>query len=56
VDFWDIDALADSIYGLINYPGLSKMFISLGKEEVDHMKWDYASSKVLDVYNSVVNN
>jgi len=56
VDFWDIDALADSIYGLINYDGLSKMFVSLGKEEVEHMKWDYASSKVLDVYKSVVNN
>lgn len=56
VDFWDIDALADSIYGLINYDGLSKMFVSLGKNEVDHMKWDYASAKVIDVYNSLVNN
>lgn len=56
VDFWDIDALADAIYGLLNYPGLSKMFISLGKEEVDNMKWDYAASRVADVYLSVVNN
>lgn len=56
VDFWDVDALADSIYGLINYPGLSKMFISLGKEEVDNMKWDYSAAKVLDVYYSIVNN
>ena len=55
VDFWDIDALADSIYGLVNYEGLSKMFVSLGKEEVDNMKWDNASAKVLDVYKSVVN-
>ncbi len=55
-DFWDIDALADSIYGLLHYEGLSKMFVALGKKEVEAMKWDYAAAKVLDVYFSVVNN
>ncbi len=54
VDFWDIDALADSIWGLTHYPGLSKMFISYGKEEVDNMKWDNAAMKVIEVYNSVI--
>lgn len=54
VDFWDIDALADSIWGLTHYEGLSKMFVSLGKEEVDNMKWDNAAVKVIDVYNSLM--
>jgi len=50
VDFWDIDALADSIYGLLHYDGLSGMFKSLGKVEVDNMKWDNAAANVKDIY------
>ncbi len=55
VDFWDIDALADAIYGLLHYEGLKKMFYRYGKEEVDNLKWDNASFKVLDVYQKAVN-
>ncbi|MCX6243186.1 MAG: glycosyltransferase family 4 protein [Bacteroidetes bacterium] len=51
VDFWDIDALADAIYGLLHYEGLKKMFIRYGKEEVDNLKWDNAAGEVLAVYN-----
>jgi glycogen synthase len=50
VDFWDIDALADAIYGLLHYEGLNKMFTRYGKEEVDNLKWDNAAYKVLEVY------
>jgi glycosyltransferase involved in cell wall biosynthesis len=51
VDFWDIDALADAIYGLLHYEGLKKMFVKYGKEEVDNLKWDNAAAKVIEVYN-----
>jgi glycosyltransferase involved in cell wall biosynthesis len=54
VDFWDVDALADSIYGLLNYKGLSSMFISHGKEEVDNLKWENAAFKVKEVYETVL--
>ena len=27
VDFWDVDALADDIYALINYPALSHLLL-----------------------------
>jgi glycogen(starch) synthase len=50
VDFWDIDALSDSIYGLLHYDALSRMFIKYGKEEVDNMKWDDSAIKVRLVY------
>ncbi len=50
VDFWDIDALSDSIYGLLHYEALSKMFIKYGKEEVDNMKWENSAIKVRLVY------
>ena len=51
VDFWDIDALADAIYGLLHYEGLKKMFVKYGKDEVDNLKWDNAAAKVIEVYN-----
>lgn len=54
VDFWDIDALADSIYGLLNYPALSNMFIKHGKLEVENLKWDNAAQKVKEVYKSLL--
>ena len=55
VDFWDIDALADAIYGLLHYEGLQKMFRRYGKDEVDNLKWDNAAFKVLEVYDQAVN-
>lgn len=54
VDFWDIDAMADMIYGLLHYEGISKMFKQYGKTEVDNMKWDHAASKVVEVYSSAI--
>jgi glycosyltransferase involved in cell wall biosynthesis len=53
VDYWDVDALADAIYALVQYPALSKMFSSKGLEEVTGLKWDNAAAKVKAVYESV---
>jgi glycosyltransferase involved in cell wall biosynthesis len=53
IDFWDVDAMADSIYGLLHYEGLSKMFRRYGKTEVDNLKWENAAIKVKEVYESV---
>ncbi|HNW90655.1 MAG TPA: glycosyltransferase family 4 protein [Bacteroidales bacterium] len=54
IDFWDIDAMADAIYGLLHYDALSVMFRKHGKAEVENLKWDSASSKIKDVYYKVV--
>ena len=54
VDFWDVDALADSIYGLLNYKALANFFIQHGQDEVNNLKWDNAAKQVIDVYNSVL--
>ncbi len=54
VDYWDVDALADAIYALVQYPALSKMFSAKGLEEVTGLKWDNAAAKVKEVYESVV--
>ena len=50
VDFWDIDALSDSIYGLLHYKALSNMFMHYGKAEVDDLKWDDSALKVKSIY------
>ena len=53
-DVWDIDAMADAIYGILNYPALSNMFIKNGKEEVIRLKWDNSARHVRDIYRNVV--
>ncbi len=53
-DFWDIDAMADAIYGLLNYPALSKVFKKFGKEEVDELKWEKSAAEVKKVYNAAL--
>ncbi len=55
-DFWDIDAMADAIYGILNYPALSRMFIKNGKEEVIRLKWDNSARHVKDIYFRVIEN
>lgn len=54
VDFWDTDAMADAIYGLLHYPALAAMFKKMGKDEVDSLKWDNSAAKVLRVYQSAL--
>ena len=54
VDYWDVDAMADAIYGLITYPALSKMFAQKGLEEVTNLKWNDAAKKVKQVYEDAI--
>ena len=56
IDFWDVEALADAIYGLVKYDGLSSLFQQYGQEEVTTLKWDEAAHKVKQVYESVLND
>lgn len=56
IDFWDIDAMADSIYGLLNYKALSNFFIKHGQEEVNNLKWENAADGVKGVYESMISN
>lgn len=53
-NFWDIEAMADAIHGIVSYPALSSMFIKHGKKEVDALKWENSARKVKAVYDSVL--
>lgn len=53
VDFWDVDALADAIYGLLKYPALSQMAGRCGLDEVNTLKWENAAFKLKQIYEEV---
>jgi glycosyltransferase involved in cell wall biosynthesis len=54
VDFWDIHAMADAIYGILNYNGLSTFFKKYGKGEVENLKWENSAYKVKEIYDQIV--
>ena len=54
VDFWDVDGMADAIYGILNYPSLSVMFRKFGVKEVNDMKWENSGRKVHSIYKEFV--
>jgi len=54
VDFWDINGLADAIWGLLHYKSLSEALIKNGKAEVDSLKWDNAAFEVKRVYEDAL--
>ena len=56
VDFWDIDALADSIYALVTYPAIANLASEKGFEEVSTLKWNNAAAKMKNVYADAINS
>ena len=55
IDFWDTHAMADAIYGLLNYPSLSKILKKEGKKEVRNLKWKSSAKKVYKIYKNALN-
>jgi glycosyltransferase involved in cell wall biosynthesis len=55
VDFWDVNGMADAIWGLLHYNAVSEIFIKYGKDEVDSLKWENAAVKIMEVYEDAVN-
>jgi glycosyltransferase involved in cell wall biosynthesis len=54
VDFWDVDAMADAIFGLLHYDSISKMFKELGGEELKKLKWEHVAAKLVTVYEKTL--
>ncbi len=53
VDFWDIDATADAIYGILHYPALAKVFSEKGCEEANNLKWEDVAGRLKHIYQLV---
>lgn len=54
VDFWDIDAMANAIYSLLNYPALSNMFSRYGKKEVESIRWEDSAKELRNLYYKLI--
>ncbi len=56
IDYWDTHAMADAIYGLLNYPAVWNMFMKCGKEEVENLRWKNSAKNVRDIYLKFLTN
>lgn len=54
VDFWDIDSMADAIFALLHYNGISSMFKDLGTKELKNLKWEHVAAKLVKVYQNTL--
>ncbi len=54
VDFWDVDAMANAIYGLLHYDALDYFFQKYGQEEVTSLKWDAAALRIREIYQELL--
>lgn len=53
-DFWDINAMADAIYSILQYPAMPSMFKKYGREEVNCLQWKQSAGHVREVYLSAL--
>lgn len=54
VDFWDVDALADAMYGLLAYPTLIDTLKEEGTEEVNSLNWSDSAVNVKTIYQTIL--
>jgi glycosyltransferase involved in cell wall biosynthesis len=54
VDYWDDEAIADAIYGLIKYESLAKEFKEKSKTEVDSIKWEKPAAQLYKIYKNLL--
>ncbi len=54
INYWDVDAMADAIYGILNSHNLSKMLGRNGKKESRSFRWEDSALRVKQVYQSAM--
>jgi len=54
IDFWDVDAMADAIFGLLHYKSIAQMFTELGGDELKKLKWEHVAAKLVTVYEKTI--
>lgn len=53
VDFWDTDALAESICSVLRYKSLSFMLKTKGEKEIENLSWTNAAAKIKSLYEEI---
>ena len=54
VDYWDINAISDAIYGLVKYPAIAKFIKRQALQQVKKMKWDKPAGELSEIYKEVL--
>ena len=54
VDFWDVDALAESIIKVLTDREFAKAMVEGSSKQLSMIKWELAADEVLSVYNELV--
>lgn len=54
VDFWDTDAMANAIYGVLNYKALSDFLMKDAEAEISQISWSNAADKINKIYESLI--
>jgi glycosyltransferase involved in cell wall biosynthesis len=55
IDFWDINAMADAIHAIVEYPALAKTFKKNARTEVDSLQWKESAKHVHNIYQKMLN-
>ncbi len=50
VDFWDVRDMANKICAVLKYPKLANEMITQCREELQHIRWENAAGKLINVY------
>jgi glycosyltransferase involved in cell wall biosynthesis len=53
VDFWDTDAIADAIFGLLKYRPAARIVVENGRREVDSLRWNDAARNLVEIYRNL---
>lgn len=53
LDFWDTEALADTMYGILVHKPLSRLLSVGASAEVKSFTWDEAARKIIKIYNQL---
>ncbi len=52
VDFWDVRAMADKICAVLRHPRLAQEMTKQCREELQHIRWENAATKLIQVYEN----
>ena len=54
INYWDVEAMAEAIHGILKYPAMSKMLSRYGRKESYNLKWKDSAYKVKQIYKLAI--
>ncbi len=54
LDFWDVERLADMIYGVLKYPAITRFFRHYAQDELSQLQWERSSARIIQAYKTLL--